>query len=486
MNPFALPQAPFMAALGWALVHFLWQGALIALVLALADAGLPRADARLRYGLACAAMALMVVSATGTFALLWAATVAEPIAGAGRLARAGAGSFAAVGGDSVALNVGLQARFAPWLQWLDTLWLAGVLVLSARSMFGWAAAQRLTARSESLIDPVWEQRARRLAAALGISRPVRLSKSLAARMPIVVGWIRPVILLPAGALAGVDARQLEAVLAHELAHIRRHDYLVNLLETAAETLLFYHPAVWWVGRRIRIEREHCCDDLAVSACGDVLTYARALTRLEELRADASPFAMAAGGGSLLVRIRRLLLPGQPAAERDAATWLGAILMIMAVAGIWTGALVARGEAQDARSPAPRQAATQPAASAQPGSFIGALADAGYKDLTVDQLIAFKIHGVTPAYILDLGAAGLRNLTPDQLIALRIHGVTPEFVQALKAAGLTNLTADEVVAARIHRITPETVLEALKMGFKNLTIDRLVSLILSKTLPPPKH
>ena len=92
-------------------------------------------------------------------------------------------------------------------------------------------------------------------------------------VPTVIGWLRPVVLMPASALSGMGPQQLEAILAHELAHIRRHDYLVNLLQTVVETLLFYHPAVWWLSGRIRVERENCCDDLAVSLCGDPYAYA---------------------------------------------------------------------------------------------------------------------------------------------------------------------------------------------------------------------
>ena len=133
-----------------------------------------------------------------------------------------------------------------------------------------------------------------------------LGNSAVAQTPAVIGWIRPVVLLPASALSGLEPGQIEALLAHELAHIRRHDYLVNLLQTAVETLLFYHPAVWWVGRQMRAERENCCDDLAVAVCGDALVYARALTELEQIRIAAPRLAMAANDGSLLNRVRRLL------------------------------------------------------------------------------------------------------------------------------------------------------------------------------------
>src|SRR5262249_17738290 len=145
-----------------------------------------------------------------------------------------------------------------------------------------------------------------LAARLGLTRQVRVLIAGAADGPSVVGWLRPVVLLPSATLLGLTPEQLEAVLAHELAHVRRHDYLVNLAQSLVETVLFYHPAVWWVSSRIRHERELCCDDLAVRSCGDALCYARALTRLERLRIASPELAMGAAGGPLLFRVRRLM------------------------------------------------------------------------------------------------------------------------------------------------------------------------------------
>jgi BlaR1 peptidase M56/Gram-negative bacterial TonB protein C-terminal len=139
-----------------------------------------------------------------------------------------------------------------------------------------------------------------------VGRPVRLLESTAIEVPTVVGLWRPLILLPASAITGLSVLQLEAVLAHELAHIRRHDYLVNLLQALVETALFYHPAVWWLSACIREEREHCADDVAVESCGDALFYSRVLATLEQLRATVPAPALAANGGSLLLRIQRLL------------------------------------------------------------------------------------------------------------------------------------------------------------------------------------
>lgn len=139
---------------------------------------------------------------------------------------------------------------------------------------------------------------------------MRLLVSDAIQVPAVVGWLRPAILMPVAAFAGFPAGYLDALLGYELAHIRRHDFLVNMLQGTAEALLFYHPALWWVSQQIRIERELCCDDVAVASSGDVLTYARALAELESLRPAHASLAVAANGGSLVNRIRRLLAPSE--------------------------------------------------------------------------------------------------------------------------------------------------------------------------------
>jgi hypothetical protein len=169
---------------------------------------------------------------------------------------------------------------------------------------------------------------------------VTLLESSLVDVPTVIGFLKPVVLLPATALGGLTLQQVEAILAHELAHIRRHDYLVNLLQTLVETVLFYHPAVWWVSRRIRIERENCCDDLAVSLCGDPVTYATALAELEAMRSSGPVperhIAMAATGGSLLQRVRRLL--GAPTSHSGRGpAWLAGGVALLLVGGITLGA-----------------------------------------------------------------------------------------------------------------------------------------------------
>jgi beta-lactamase regulating signal transducer with metallopeptidase domain len=213
--------------------------------------------------------------------------------------------------------------------WVVCFWLAGVLALSGRAGGGWIRAQRLRRRGCQPVSPQLADVFERLKERLHISAPVSLYASAVARVPMVIGSIRPYVLLPVTAITGLTEDQLRLVLAHELAHIRRHDYLVNLLQTAIETVLFYHPAVWWVSHQVRVERENCCDDHSIEICGDTAAYAGALAQLEEFRMQAPEAAVAATGGALLRRIRRLLEPEQAthAFSKSIAAIVAAIFVI---------------------------------------------------------------------------------------------------------------------------------------------------------------
>ncbi len=211
-------------------------------------------------------------------------------------------------------------------------WLLGAVGFSIRLAAGWRFTVRLRVSSHPA-PPEWQQILQRTAARVGASRPVRLVVSSLAEVPMVIGWLRPVILVPVGSLAGLPLDHMTALLAHELAHIRRQDYLASILQSVAESLLFYHPAVWWVSQQIRTERELCCDDLAVAACGDVVTYARALAELESQRPPRLSPALAANGGSLLNRVRRLIEPSRPSRNNlpgQGAAWMMSLLWVACV------------------------------------------------------------------------------------------------------------------------------------------------------------
>ena len=271
---------PAVQAIGWALVHFVWQGTLIALIAAVALRLLRQSAADVRYVVATIALALMATLPVVTGLQVWRATAAEASVSS-RQQALGMESVSATP-RTVAANT-LTAAFtdaveipAPgmsverWIPAMVTLWMAGVLVLALRLAGGWLWIQRTKSRNAVPADARLEAMLQRLMRTLHIQRRVRLLMSSDVDVPTVIGWLKPAVLLPMSAVSGLSLVQIEAILAHELAHIRRHDYLVNLLQTLLETLLFYHPAVWWLSGRIRAEREHCCDDLAVEVCGDRL------------------------------------------------------------------------------------------------------------------------------------------------------------------------------------------------------------------------
>ena len=349
---------PLLDAAGWALVHSLWQGALAAALYACFAALVPRRAANVRYAGGAAALLLLLLLPVLTAGLApharrdpfaresvppegaWAdpggAFARVPGAKKEPAAPASDGSSSAPAPAAATWRGRAEERLTALLPWLVCAWLSGVLLLASRMAGAWLLVLRLK-RSAVPVPPGFEELLARVSGRLRVRRAVRLCRSALVEVPTVVGHLRPVILVPAGALLGLTPQQLEAVLAHELAHVRRYDYAVNLLQTAVETLLFYHPAAWWLSGRVRAEREHACDDAAVEATGDALSYARALAALEQLRgAEAPPaaLALAANGGSLMQRIHRLVNTDTHARARRpfAALALGVALLCGALAG----------------------------------------------------------------------------------------------------------------------------------------------------------
>jgi GWxTD domain-containing protein len=295
-------------ALGWTLVHSLWEGAAVALVLAVL-LGVARSS-RVRYWAACCAMVALLV---GFGATLY--RVMPRDAGVARQAPIPAASVIPVTEDGPMGKLGTPWEFSDLLPWLAPAWLAGVLLFQLRCLASWMAAGRLRRRGVCGVSEEWIERLDGLRARLRMARPVMLLESCFLDVPVVIGHLRPVILMPVGLLAGLPVAQIESILLHELAHIRRADYLVNLMQTLVEGLLFYHPAVWWISHVMRAERENCCDDVAVRASGDAHEYATALAALAETRWAVSEAALAANGGNLIKRIRRVL--AQPEGPRAA-------------------------------------------------------------------------------------------------------------------------------------------------------------------------
>jgi GWxTD domain-containing protein len=301
----ALVRTPLSEALGWALFHSLWQGAIAAGLLAVFR------TSRARYVAGCVALAAILCGFTFTF---WTFLPEEGLARSARELATPVQPLSV----APAASAGTSARAGDLLAWLTPLWITGVVLFQLRAAVGWMAGRRLRLRGVCEAPKRWRCTLGELAARMRVYRPVQLLESGLAEVPVVVGYLRPVILVPAGMLSAMPPEHVELILLHELAHIRRHDYLVNLLQTVAEGLLFYHPAVWWISRVVRAEREHCCDDLAVavSSRGGAYEYALALTALEQSRWGTGRHwnvaaGVAATGGKLMTRIHRLLYPKRP-------------------------------------------------------------------------------------------------------------------------------------------------------------------------------
>lgn len=316
--PVFLPDlsARLVPAIGHALFDFVWQGLLIGLAAAALLQWLRDARPQLRYAVACLAMlACVLVPAASVFADLLASTSDTTAPVSTSLSR-DAAAIASTTFDRI-WTVPLQGTLPDgWLPLVVALWAAGASVLSLRMALGLLWIRHLRAAPQGPLQAEWQARLDALARRFGLLRHVALRVVDRLDSPVSAGWLRPVVLLPSALLTRMPVELIEALLAHELAHIRRNDYLVNLLQGLAEALLFYHPVTWWLSRRIRVEREQIADRLAADLTGQPRRLALALSALADLRQrQPAPLhlAQAAHGGQLMSRIQQLVQPGRRAA-----------------------------------------------------------------------------------------------------------------------------------------------------------------------------
>ena len=502
-----------LQALGWTLLHFVWQGAALAALFAVTNALCRRATTR--YALAVMALALMMAAPLITFAGL-----TRQKDTAVRYGARGDSSPALEPVEGVSLAAGplAPARETPARQpagilWCVEAWFLGVLLLSLRTAGGLFLVEKMRRSESRPVARELYEKCSALQSKMGLERVIRYCEGLRLDAPAVLGWVRPVVLLPAKALTGLSEAQMEMIIAHELAHIRRLDGFVNLFQIGVETLLFYHPAVWWVSLRIRTEREHCCDDEAVAVSGDAVNYARALTLMEEWR-TAPSLLMAANGSPLGERVLRLLgLDGAAGRFRAAGMAVavvclaGAMLAGNAFLGVAHAALGSKASAdreqagsnlpateeQSGRQvivvrPANPSTSAKPWASPQQAgkdkendklqekkqerndepaggkeSYLEGMEALGFKNLTADELIAMKIQGVTPAYVKQIHELGMKP-TVEELIGMRVQGITPEYLRDMQNLA-PNLGADELIGMKVQGITPQYAKDMRGLGLK---------------------
>jgi len=364
MNP-VLPS--LLGALAWALLHFLWQGALVGAGTWLLLRFLRRARPQVRYAVACLALVgCLILPLSGVIRELMStprAALLRPVPEA--LVLKPTAEAPAETSAPLPLTLRLESALRPHLPQVVFVWSLGSLLLALRLAWGLAWVRGLGRRQGREGDEAWKLRLEGMARSMGISRRVRLWLSDRVSSPMTVGWWRPVILVPAALVTNMPPELLEALLAHELAHIRRFDYLVNLLQSAVEVLLFYHPAVWMISRRIRIEREQIADDLAAKALGEPRRLALALQELDLYQLHSPPLALAAHGGHLMARIRQLIQPyPRPLAWKTVVSLLGITTLCAAGASLTARAMIIQPEAAQATAPPPPPVPPQPPAASQ--------------------------------------------------------------------------------------------------------------------------
>jgi beta-lactamase regulating signal transducer with metallopeptidase domain len=424
------------------------------------------------------------------------------------------------------------------LRFIDGLWLIGVLALSLRSLGGWWLIQRLRATANVEAAAPMLASFRRISTALGLRRPVLLRVSSAIAGPVTVGALRALVLLPLSAATSLGPDELEVVLAHELAHVRRADFFWNLVQTLVETLFFFHPAVWWLGSCIRHERELCCDDLALTVCPNPVIYANALFQLEQQRSRQLNLAMALDGHqparTLRLRIARIL--GEPQATSAnrgpfslAAAAAALVVLLLAVPQLLASlnpapaplpapaamvapdpslhpaarptpvrpalaqthsvaaADLARVEAPASLAPAqtaasePQQSTPAAEGNHEKGDYIDRMKAAGY-DVDLDKYIAMKIQGVTPEYARAMSQLGFGKLSADDLVACKIQDVTPEYIAGLKQNGLDVKDVHDAISYRIFAVTPEFVAGMKAAGFSDLSSKQLLAMRVQGVTP----
>ena len=528
---------PLSEAIGLAVLHLLWQGVLVAAVLAVALRLLARSSANLRYGLSCAALAALVtlgvVTAYRSYEPAMAAAANVPIADTSLV-------------EASSLDPAEPGMVAQLAMFVDVhsstiafLWLLGVVTLAARLAVSWSRTRGLLTEPATPAPQEWQEVTAHLCDMLKVTRAVRLIESAAVDVPSVIGFLKPVVLVPASSLSGLSTRQLEMILAHELAHIRRHDFLVNMLQSVADTLLFYNPSAWWISRQIRVERENCCDDLAVSTCGNAVEYARALTVLEELR-ETPALAVAANGGSLLDRVKRLIGIREKTMV-NGWTAVAAAISFAVVMMVTSLPLQADRSTPPDAPPAP---AAPPAPPAPPASdaAMDVLADVpppppapeapeapdapwpapakiavdhGYDyDFDLAPVIAptpaiaprpsvrpfrapraaiaphaplaiaaadfdFDDDDDDPADDKPIGSGG--RLTVDELISLSIHKVTPQYIQEMRVV-FSGLTLRQAQQMKMMNVTPKYVADMRAAGVDITTPKEATSLKIHNVTP----
>ncbi|MBN1181447.1 MAG: ankyrin repeat domain-containing protein [Bacteroidales bacterium] len=328
-----LLSSDLIRSLGWSLVHSLWQGAILALLFAVILLFLHKYSSKTRYFLSVSVLLMFFLSFAITFTLVYSKYKNAPATSTivqidnpvfTNISEQRASEFTqndniiaeqtlVVETERLSIKkimAGFTSYYNEHLHLIVTIWLLGVLLLTLKLLGGLGYAQRLKKYKIHQVPETWQDRFMELKSRFGLNKKITFLESALAKVPQAIGYFKPAILLPAGLLTGLSAKQIESIILHELAHIFRRDYLINIIQSIVEIIFFYHPAVWWISSIIREERENCCDDMVVEMSGDKINYMKTLVDLEEYQNIPVNMAMAISGkkgNKLFNRIKRISL-----------------------------------------------------------------------------------------------------------------------------------------------------------------------------------
>lgn len=512
-------------AICWTLLHSLWQGLLLAVVTGAVMVASKKASAALRYRLLSAIFVAFIVVTGFTFYIQLhnvQANVAAPLA-------------PVVNNSAPALNQQNNTAYLPahtgstiqvyvnnFIEYFNThaslivtVWFIIFMARCVKILSGLVYIQRIRHYKTAAAPAFWIEKIEGLASSLHIKRHITLLQSAIVKVPVVVGFLKPTILIPLGLLNNLSQQEVESILIHELAHIRRKDYLFNLVQCFIDVLFFFNPAVLWISALIRSERENCCDDIAINATQNKKQFIQALVSFHQYNSSAATqYAMpfAAGKSKLVNRVKRIVNNHNHTLNPVEKT----VLLVCLLAFSITFVTVTNGQGSKVKKPAPNAQAksntvvdasgAKAAAKAQKNNrqqhdtvtvattvdtdnnvvinqtpqpnaedYIDGLQALGYTKLTVDQLIELKVNGVDAPFIKSFADAGFGHITLQQALNLKIHGVNMAYVNELKSAGAENLTLDKAIGYRNNGITAGFINSFKTAGFNNITVDEALML-----------
>ncbi|HET6253425.1 MAG TPA: M56 family metallopeptidase [Puia sp.] len=519
-------------ALCWTLLHSLWQGLILAVVAGAVMLLTKRASSATRYGilgiLVIGFLAVsgytfllelrMPVAATATAGTPAASAVTQ---GAQAIGAHAIGAHAQPAGGLVQLPGGIQQLvqyFNAHASIVVVVWFIVVLARFVKLLSGLVYAQRVRHYKTGPVPIEWQERLAMLVQRLRITRPVQLLESALVKVPVTVGWLKPVILVPLGMLAQLSADQVETILLHELAHIRRRDYLFNLVQNLIDTLYFFNPALLWVSSLIRTERENCCDDVAIRETRSRRQLIEALVSFHEYQQSVGRFmtarghalAFADGHNGMVKRVERIVR------KRNHSLNAGERLVLMGGVLLLCGAFITINSGRAAANPitasqtaeaktikslpqvtpgilpatihvatrvtthvavsttTARADTTKPASASTPASA-PAPASPSSDSTNVEKIIEAHDHGVTPEFLAELKRLGYTaNL--DMAIKLMDHGVSIDFLQSLKKEGYGLIRLEKAIKLMDHGVSVEFIQRIRAAGFPNLTLDEAVTLV----------